>query len=144
MFWGADNELQEDEVNFFRIRKNGELSTNTAEGHSVSRNVTITCDEPASLKVSVSSRSTPRTLYSNGVGVGLGNGWDSVLQIGDSGLSDYSLTDKTVSVLGGSTSMPITSTLKKNTAASVGNISGSMVISLGMDYSDSYSPQMLG
>lgn len=56
MFWGADNELQEDEVNFFRIRKNGELSTNTAEGHSVSRNVTITCDEPASLKVSVSSR----------------------------------------------------------------------------------------
>ncbi len=111
----------------------GRLSANTAEGHSVSRNVSITCDAPASLKVSVLSRSTPRTLYSDGVGVGLGNGWDSVLQIGDSGLSDYSLTDKTISVSGGSISMPVISTLKKNGAVSAGDISGSMVVSLKMD-----------
>lgn len=111
----------------------GELSVEEAENHSVSRNVTITCDEPASLRVAISSRSTPRTLYSDGVGVGLGNGWDSVLQIGNCGLSDYSLTNKTVSVSGGSTSMLITSTLRKNGAVSAGNISGSMVFSLEMD-----------
>ncbi|HAX5209939.1 TPA: hypothetical protein JZG45_004857 [Escherichia coli] len=111
----------------------GELSVEKAENNSVSSNITVTCDEPASLRVAISSRSTPRTLYSDGVGVGLGNGWDSVLQIGNSGLSDYSLTNKTVSVSGGNTSMLITSTLRKNGAVSVGNISGSMVFSLEMD-----------
>ncbi|MGG7246779.1 PapG chaperone-binding domain-containing protein [Escherichia coli] len=111
----------------------GELSVDAAEGHSVSQDVSIDCDEAASLKVSVSSRSVPRTLYSDGVGVGLGNGWDSILQIGNSGLSDYSLTDKTVSVSEGSTSMQITSMLRKNGTVSAGNISGSMVFSITLD-----------
>lgn len=111
----------------------GELSVDVAEGHSVSQNVSIDCDEAASLKVSVSSRKEPRTLYSDGVGVGLGNGWDSVLQIGNSGLSDYSLTDKAVSVSEGGNSMQITSMLRKNGTVSAGNISGSMVFSVTLD-----------
>ncbi|MWP28156.1 hypothetical protein GQN34_29855, partial [Escherichia coli] len=96
-------------------------------------NITITCDEAASLKLAISLRSMPRTLYSDGVGVGLGNGWDSVLKIGNSGLSDYYLTDKTFFVSGGNTLIPITSTLKKNGTVSAGNISGSIVFSLEID-----------
>lgn len=111
----------------------GELSAGVANGHSVSSNMTITCDEPASLKLTVTSRSNPETLYYDGVGVGLGNGWDSVLQIGNSGLSDYSLTDKTILVSGGNVSIPVTSTLKSTGTVSAGNISGNMVLSMEMD-----------
>ncbi|MWN36017.1 PapG chaperone-binding domain-containing protein [Escherichia coli] len=115
------------------LLNHGELSVGATEDHSVSRNITITCDEAASLKLAISLRSMPRTLYSDGVGVGLGNGWDSVLKIGNSGLSDYYLTDKTFFVSGGNTLIPITSTLKKNGTVSAGNISGSIVFSLEID-----------
>lgn len=110
----------------------GELSVGVANGHSVSSNMTITCDEPASLKITVTSRSNPKTSYYDGVGVGLGNGWDSVLQIGNSGLSDYSLT-KTILVSGKNASIPVSSTLKRTGTISAGNISGNMVLGLEID-----------
>ncbi|HCU0389956.1 TPA: hypothetical protein OUJ00_004556 [Escherichia coli] len=112
----------------------GELNAGVADGHSVSSNISITCDDPASLKLMVVSRTKPEKLYHDGVGVGLNNGWDSVLQIGNSGISDYSLTGKTISVPTGYYLMPITSTLKRNgTTISAGDISGNVVFSMEMD-----------
>lgn len=70
--------------------------------------------------------------YSNGVGVGLGNGWASEVKIGDSGLSDASFTNKSI-LVSGSTSVPITSTLRVNGNTSSGDISGNIVISITMD-----------
>lgn len=112
----------------------GHLPIDKAEGNIATDMLDISCYSPVSLKLSVQSRSlpTPGTSYSNGIGVGLGNGWASEVKIGDSGLSDVSLT-KTISVPQGGISMPITSTLRENGNISSGNISGNLVLSISMD-----------
>lgn len=112
----------------------GRLPIDKAEGNIATDMLDISCYSPVSLKLSVQSRSlpTPGTSYSNGIGVGLGNGWASEVKIGDSGLSDVSLT-KTISVPQGGISMPITSTLRENGNISSGNISGNLVLSISMD-----------
>lgn len=112
--------------------EHGALQMEGAEGNTVSKTIVFFCEEPASFSVNLQSRNIPSpvTSYSDGVGVDLGNGWVSDVTICNSGLSDVSLTGKTISVPVGGLSCPVSSSVRKNGTVTSGSISGSLVIAL--------------
>ncbi|WP_225389961.1 PapG chaperone-binding domain-containing protein, partial [Escherichia coli] len=58
----------------------GNLSIDSAHGNYASQAVTIYCDVPVTVKISLFSNTQPA--YNNqGVAVGLGNGWDSIIYL---------------------------------------------------------------
>ncbi|EJY1967300.1 fimbrial protein [Escherichia coli] len=60
--------------------EHGSLSINDANGHVVTKSLSVYCDIPASINVSLLPN-TPGNYSYAGTSVGLGNGWDSIVSL---------------------------------------------------------------
>lgn len=119
-------------VNVSQIHFNhGSLSMSVADGNTENSSLNITCDDAATIKMNIASRTPSSTSYSDGVGVGLGYGWDSVLKFGNGLLTDASL-EFTFPIPREGENIPITSTLKKTENSEPGTLDGSAVVMIEM------------
>lgn len=110
----------------------GEHSITSANGHTAKSTIKIECQLPSEvkLKLTLKSLTSPTTEYYDGVGVGLGNGWDSVLTVENTNISASSPSaDITISKQG---NLTIRSVLKKTTSSQPGNLSGSAVMEISL------------
>lgn len=105
----------------------GNLIT-TADGHTTSKDIYVRCTESGDVNLSLSLRAlnNPTTSYAEGVGVGLGNGWDSILKIENSNISSAKPT--TDIVIPANSSFKIESVLKKTNNSQPGGLSGAAVM----------------
>ncbi len=98
-----------------------------ADGHTTSKDIYIRCtnDGNINLKLSLQTLNSPTTSYVEGVGVGLGNGWDSILKI------DNNITPTTQNmVIPANSKINIKSVLKKTNNSQPGNLSGAAVMEI--------------
>ncbi|ENK9379940.1 hypothetical protein AB4H02_004158 [Salmonella enterica] len=107
------------------------LPMSVAEGNTKNSSLNIMCDNAAAIKMNIASRTPSSTSYSDGVGIGLGNGWDTVLKFGNGLLTDTSL-EATVLIPREGKSIPITSTLSKTAHSTSGPLDGSVVVRMEM------------
>lgn len=110
----------------------GGHSITSANGHTAKSTIKIECQLPSDvkLKLTLKSLTSPTTEYYDGVGVGLGNGWDSVLTVENTNISASSPSaDITISKQG---NLTIQSVLKKTTSSQPGNLSGSAVMEISL------------
>lgn len=110
----------------------GGRSITSADGHTTKRTISIACELPEDVKFKLTLKSlTPPTIeYADGVGVGLGNGWDSVLTVEKTNISASSPSaDITISQQG---NLTIQSVLKKTAASQPGDLNGSAVMEISM------------
>ncbi|WP_213134206.1 PapG chaperone-binding domain-containing protein [Citrobacter sp. FP75] len=110
----------------------GGHSISSADGHTTSSSINIKCQLPSDVKfkLTLKSLNTPTTEYSDGVGVGLGNGWDSVLTVENTNISASSPSaDITIS---GNGNLTIQSVLKKTASSQPGNLSGAAVMEISI------------
>jgi len=105
----------------------GQQSIALANNSVQSAMVTVNCDQPASVSLSLTAMTPPTNRYTDGVGVGLGHGWDSSLTVSNSGISDTS-SSRIVNVPSGNSNLIVTSTLKATNAADAGMLQGSAVL----------------
>ncbi|HBA9100691.1 TPA: papG chaperone-binding domain protein [Escherichia coli] len=110
----------------------GGRSITSADGHTTSGSINIKCQLPSDVKfkLTLKSLNPPTTEYSDGVGVGLGNGWDSVLTVKNTNISAASPSaDITIS---GNGNLTIQSVLKKTASSQPGNLSGAAVMEISI------------
>ncbi|MGT3165254.1 PapG chaperone-binding domain-containing protein [Yersinia enterocolitica] len=110
----------------------GGHSITSANGHTAKSTIKIECQLPSDVKfkLTLKSLTSPTTSYYDGVGVGLGNGWDSVLTVENTNISASSPSaDMTISKQG---NLTIKSVLKKTTSSQPGNLSGSAVMEISI------------
>lgn len=110
----------------------GEHSITSADGHTTSSSINIKCQLPGDVKfkLTLKSLNPPTTEYSDGVGVGLGNDWDSVLTVENTNITKSSPSaDITISENG---SLTIKSVLKKTANSQPGNLSGAAVMEISI------------
>ncbi|MBV8043993.1 PapG chaperone-binding domain-containing protein [Pluralibacter sp.] len=105
----------------------GQQSIALANNSVQSAMVTVNCDQPASVSLSLTAMTPPTNKYTDGVGVGLGHGWDSSLTVSNSGISDTS-SSGIVNIPSGSSNLMVTSTLKTTNVAAAGLLQGSAVL----------------
>lgn len=104
----------------------GDLSIKAGDGNTTSSKLEVNCDSAASLTLSLTALTIPTQKYTDGIGVGLGNGWDTSLTIDNSGLTDSSPV-KDISVPA-NTALTVRSTLKKTNNSTSGTSQGSAII----------------
>lgn len=63
--------------------QHGTHALNDAENNQTTRAFTLTCSEGAEATLTLSTNTPSDTAYTGGIGVDLGNGWDTVLAISD-------------------------------------------------------------
>lgn len=68
----------------------GELRANEGEGNTAKAKLVVNCTSDASLTLSLTAVTSPTNQYADGIGVGLGDGWDTSLTIENTGISDSS------------------------------------------------------
>lgn len=110
----------------------GGRSITSADGHTTSSSINIKCQLPSDVKfkLTLKSLNPPTTAYPDGVGVGLGNGWDSVLTVENTNISASSPSaDITIS---GDGNLTIQSVLKKTASSQPGNLSGAAVMEISI------------
>ncbi|EBG2396367.1 hypothetical protein ZQ34_003982 [Salmonella enterica subsp. salamae] len=93
----------------------GELRANEGEGNTAKAKLVVNCTSDASLTLSLIAVTSPANQYADGIGVGLGDGWDASLTIDSTGISDLSQI-KDVGVPANS-ELIIKSVLKKTSAS---------------------------
>ncbi|MGT3245254.1 PapG chaperone-binding domain-containing protein [Yersinia enterocolitica] len=110
----------------------GAHSITTADGHTTSQLVNIRCTNPGDVKFNLTLKSLnpPTTSYTDGVGVGLGNGWNSVLKVENTNISTSSPTAEIT--MPGNSSLNIQSELKKTANSQPGNLSGAAVLEISL------------
>lgn len=110
----------------------GGHSITTADGHTTSQLVNIRCTNPGDVKfnLTLTSLNPPTTSYTDGVGVGLGNGWNSVLKVENTNISTSSPTAEIT--MPGNSSLNIQSELKKTANSQPGNLSGAAVLEFSL------------
>ncbi|HDL7647882.1 TPA: papG chaperone-binding domain protein [Yersinia enterocolitica] len=110
----------------------GGHSITTADGHTTSQLVYIRCTNPGDVKFNLTLKSLnpPTTSYTDGVGVGLGNGWNSVLKVENTNISTTSPT--TEITIPSNSSLNIQSVLKKTANSQPGNLSGAAVLEISL------------
>lgn len=101
----------------------GQFGIGQGDGNVVRENFSITCENTAQITIDFQPITAPTKPYTNGVGVGLGHGFDAVVQIGNLGLSNGS-TSKTIQIQKGITTIPLISTIHENNNSSVGTLYG--------------------
>ncbi|EPO2325292.1 PapG chaperone-binding domain-containing protein [Escherichia coli] len=101
----------------------GKFGIGKGNGNVVKRDFSITCENTAQITIDFQPLTAPTKSYTNGVGVGLGHGFDAVVQIGNLGLSNAS-TSKTIQIQKGVTTIPLISTIHENNNSSVGTLYG--------------------
>ncbi|ECN7770473.1 hypothetical protein KN839_004491 [Salmonella enterica] len=107
----------------------GQFGIGQGNGNEVRKDFSITCENSAQITIDFQPLTAPTKSYTNGVGVGLGNGFDTVVQIGNLGLSNASMS-KTIQVPKGVTTMPLISTIHENNNSSVGTLYGTANLNL--------------
>ncbi|WP_072007571.1 PapG chaperone-binding domain-containing protein [Escherichia coli] len=110
----------------------GGHSITSADGHIAKSTINIECQLPSEVKfrLTLKSLTSPTAEYNDGVGVGLGNGWDSVLTVENTNISASSPSaDITISKRG---NLTIQSVLKKTMSSQPGKLSGSAVMELSL------------
>ncbi|WP_072009499.1 PapG chaperone-binding domain-containing protein [Raoultella planticola] len=114
------------EINF----AHGGNSILSADGHMSSQNVWVNCANSGNIALNVSLKAitSPTDSYTDGVGVGLGNGWDSVLKIDGSNISSTNPTIK-MSIPANS-SFNVQSILRKTNNSQPGSLNGSAVMEI--------------
>ena len=112
------------EINF----AHGGNSIVSADGHMTSKNIMVNCVNSGniSLNISLKAITPPTQSYSDGVGVGLGNGWDSILKIDSSNISTTNPTTKMT--IPANSSFNVQSILKKTNNSQAGSLNGSAVM----------------
>ena len=110
----------------------GGRSITSADGHTTSSAINIKCQLPSDVKfkLTLKSLNPPTTEYSDGVGVGLGHGWDSVLTVENTNISAASPSADVI--ISGNGNLTIQSVLKKTAASQPGYLSGSAVMEISM------------
>ena len=93
-----------------------------ADGHTTSEDIYVKCVEEGSidLNLSIMAIDSPSTSYAEGVGVGLGNGWDSILNINNS--------NKTSITIPANSKFNIQSVLRKTNNSQPGSLNGAAVM----------------
>lgn len=107
----------------------GQFGIGQGNGNMVRKDFSITCENTAQITIDFQPLTAPTKSYTNGVGVGLGNGFDTVVQIGNLGLSNAS-TSKTIQIPKGVTTIPLISTIHENNNSSVGTLYGTANLNL--------------
>ncbi len=105
-------------------------SITSADGHTTSSSINIKCQLPSDVKfkLTLKSLNSPTTEYYDGVGIGLGNGWDSVLTVKNTNITSSSPSaDITIS---GNDNLTIQSVLKKTSSSQPGNLRGAAVMEI--------------
>ncbi|EPH4539569.1 PapG chaperone-binding domain-containing protein [Escherichia coli] len=107
----------------------GQFGIGQGNGNVVRKDFSITCENTAQITIDFQPLTAPTKSYTNGVGVGLGHGFDAVVQIGNLGLSNAS-TSKTIQIQKGVTTIPLISTIHENNNSSVGTLYGTANLNL--------------
>ncbi|MBW5823293.1 PapG chaperone-binding domain-containing protein [Yersinia enterocolitica] len=112
------------EINF----AHGGNSIVSADGHMTSQSVGVNCASSGNIALNLSLKAIdpPTNSYTDGVGVGLGNGWDSVLKIDGSNISTTNPTTKMT--IPANSSFNVQSILRKTNNSQAGSLSGSAVM----------------
>ncbi len=111
------------------IIDHGQFGIGQGNGNVVKKDLSITCENTAQITIDFQPLTIPTRAYTEGVGVGLGNGFDAVVQIGNLGLSNAS-TSKTIQIQKGITTIPLISTIHENKNSSVGTLYGTANMNL--------------
>lgn len=101
----------------------GRFGIGQGNGNFVKKDIQITCEGNAQLTINFQPLTSPTQSYTEGVGVGLGHGFDAVVQIGNLGLSNASPA-KNMQIQKGMTIIPLTSTIHEGNNSSVGALYG--------------------
>ncbi|CAG9435855.1 TPA: PapG chaperone-binding domain-containing protein [Providencia alcalifaciens] len=100
----------------------------SADGHTTSQTVTVNCTNSGNISLSLSLKalSNPSTPYTEGVGVGLGNGWDAILKVEGQNIST---TNPTINMsIPANSGFNIQSILRKTSNSQAGSLSGTAVM----------------
>ncbi|HDL7647752.1 TPA: papG chaperone-binding domain protein [Yersinia enterocolitica] len=100
----------------------------SADGHMASQSVWVNCKNSGNIALNLSLKAitSPTTSYTDGVGVGLGNGWDSVLKIDGSNIST---TNPMINMsIPANSSFNVQSILRKTNNSQAGSLNGSAVM----------------
>lgn len=110
----------------------GAHSITSANGSTISQSININCQLPSDVKskITLKSLSSPTTQYTDGVGVGLGNGWDSILKVEEVNISDTSPNAEVT--IQGNRSLTIKSTLKNTSNSQPGKLSGAAIMEVSL------------
>lgn len=106
----------------------GEHSISSASGSVETSTFNINCEQAASIKLKLIATTASSNKYTDGIGVSLGNGWDSSLTIRNSTISDSS-SSEILEAEAGNNEFTIQSTLKATNSAAAGSLEGSAVLS---------------
>ncbi|EBP2882810.1 papG chaperone-binding domain protein, partial [Salmonella enterica] len=100
----------------------------SADGHTTSQTININCTNGGSIDLSLSLTAfdKPSKSYTEGVGVGLGNGWDAILKIEGQNISDANPNTKMT--IPANSGFNIKSTLRETDSSQAGSLSGSAVL----------------
>lgn len=107
----------------------GRFGIGQGNGNFVKKDIQVTCEGNAQLTINFQPLTSPTQSYTEGVGVGLGHGFDAVVQIGNLGLSNISPV-KNMQIQKGMTIIPLTSTIHEGNNSSVGTLYGTANLNL--------------
>lgn len=112
------------EINF----AHGGNSIVSADGHMTSQSVWINCVNSGNIPLNITLKAInpPTQSYTDGVGVGLGNGWDSILKIDGSNISTTNPTTKIT--IPANSSFNVQSILRKTNNSQAGSLNGSAIM----------------
>lgn len=112
----------------------GDLPRSFASGNRKEQSVSLTCSKSASLKLSIRANNPPNHTYplEQGVGVGLGGYWDSLLMLDDGngkkgGSIPLSVVDNTQAIIN------VSSEIRGDGNSVVGDINGSAILLLSVN-----------
>lgn len=97
-----------------------------ADGHTTSQDIYVRCvkEGDIDIKLSIKAINSPSTSYAEGVGVGLGNGWDSILKIDNSNITPITSNI----TMPANSKFNIKSVLKKTNNSQPGSLNGAAVM----------------
>lgn len=104
----------------------GDIRTTNGDGNTASGQLGVNCTKDSSVVLSLTAVTTPHNKYNDGVGVGLGNGWDTSLTIVNTGINDTT-PSKTVN-LRTTDVLSFRSVLKKTANSVPGELNGSAIL----------------
>lgn len=111
----------------------GKLSLNNADGNTVSQQFNVSCMDPASVSATLSLESITKpnaSVTTNGVLVGLGNGWNSILTVDG---FDFSKSTSQKFTINSKKDLVLKSKLYKTKDSKVGALSGSALMKVSYD-----------
>ncbi|EIL1430902.1 TPA: hypothetical protein OMI58_005033 [Escherichia coli] len=106
----------------------GKLAVDVAENNIVKKDISIHCTGETSITLRLHSNQQSKIYYDNGLGVDVGNGWDSLLSIKSNDRAQYGKNITDVIQSNETKNYSLQSVLKKKDNYSPGVISGSAIL----------------